>query len=95
VAFERRRRRASDTVWLSRLSRLSTRPPWTTLPTFFWLYHGTNLSVSPRARGLRNLLRPTPFAEVRESIGAEAWGDTDAQLEQLRARLRCALASRS
>lgn len=89
VAFETRRRRASDTVWLSALARArgATCPPKPTAPTFFWLYHGMNLSVSPKKRKLRELLRPTELARVRASVGPDAWGDTDVQLDDLRARL--------
>jgi len=83
VAFDERRERASDTPWVRALRR-KTRGRETVLPDplFFWLCHDRNLS-NPAGRRRLDL----PLATVRSAIGADAWGDTDAQLDALRGRL--------
>ena len=51
-------------------------------PLFLWLCHGANLS-----NPARRYVFGHPLAAAREAVGAAAWGDTDAQLDALRARV--------
>ncbi len=79
--FDERRRRASDTGWLRAIDGAHRRKT-VVLPgdeAFFWLCHDTNLSNPARRRRF-----PTDLSVLRQRLG-QAWGDTDAQLERLRA----------
>ena len=83
VAFDERRARASDTPWVRALRHKARgREAVLADPLFFWLCHDRNLS-NPAGRRRLDL----PLASVKSAVGAGAWGDTDAQLDALRARL--------
>ena len=84
VSFQPERQRASDTPWLAAVRRRSgDRPAEVGEPLFFWLCHQHNLS-NPVGGG-------RPFNHrvdvVRAAVGDADWGDTDEQLERLRARV--------
>lgn len=87
--FDERRRRASDTLWLAELTKASGQKTalQPTDPTFFWLYHGKNLSLSPRRGRLRGMLGAADRTKLFQAIGGDAWTDTDEQLGALRARV--------
>lgn len=83
VRFDERRKRATDTAWLWHMRRATASGPTILAEVLsFWLCHEANLS-NPAKR----YVFPHPLSTVRESVGAAAWGDTDAQLDALRARL--------
>ena len=90
--FDPARRRASDTVWLARLIDSGAALGWQPLElrTFFWLVHGSNLSVSTCRTALRTALTAVPRSELVTALGVQAWGDTDEQLAALAIRLRIA-----
>ncbi len=90
VSFQPERQRASDTPWLAAVRRRSgDRPAEVGEPLFFWLCHEHNLS-NPVGSG-------RPFNHrvdaVRAAVGDADWGDTDEQLERLRARVGRPLAA--
>ena len=84
VKFREDRRRASDTSWMRLLAaRFQSRQAIVTKgDLFFWLSHDRNISNPSRRRRF-----PHELDILRERIGADAWGDTDEALEQLRARV--------
>ncbi len=83
VRFDERRRRAADTAWVAAVGRHSGAPAVVVPDTLsFWLCHAANLS-NPAKR----YVFPQPISAVRTAVGAEAWGETDAELARLRDRL--------
>jgi glycosyltransferase involved in cell wall biosynthesis len=90
VPFDVHLSRASDTAWLKNVVRIVTTRGFqvTDLPTFFWLFHHDNLSISPRRAGLRRSLERTTLGSLKSQVGSAAWGDTDRQLALLRTRLK-------
>jgi glycosyltransferase involved in cell wall biosynthesis len=82
-AFADELRSAEDTCWLRSLchGQRSLAYSQGLPPLFFWLCHDKNTSNPRTARGFERRLD-----ELREAIG-DGWGDTDAQLAGLRARL--------
>lgn len=86
VRFDERRARAADSAWLAAVRR-EARCGAAVVPHVlsFWLCHRDNLS-NPAQR----YVFPHPLAAVRGAVGAEDWGNTDAQLGRLRERLGAA-----
>lgn len=83
VPFDERRLRASDTPWLARVRRQPTvRVASVDAVLFFWLRHDANLSNPSSGRPCRQSL-----AAVRSAVGEQDWGETEAELSRLRARL--------
>jgi len=84
IRFREVLRRASDTQWMRALDKLY--PGKAALlerdDLFFWVCHGNNLSNPARKRRFSEDL-----TVLRQVIGAEAWGDTDRMLEEVRIRL--------
>ena len=84
VRFDERANRASDTRWLHAVSATRQRDPLLLDPVVlsFWLCHDRNLSNArdriPADRELN---------ELRQSVGLDAWADTDERLQELRSRL--------
>lgn len=80
VRFDELRSRAADTPWVAALRRAAARPP-VVLPHVlsFWLCHRDNVSNPASRYAFRE-----PLGAVREEIGPDHWGDTDAQLAALR-----------
>lgn len=83
VRFDERRARAADSAWLAAVRR-EARCAAVILPHVlsFWLCHDDNLS-NPAQR----YVFPHALAAVREAVGDADWGETDAQLAQLRERV--------
>jgi glycosyltransferase involved in cell wall biosynthesis len=84
VRFDAARVRASDTTWMLQLRDRCPRG-WRILADerlFFWLCHDGNLSNRRQRQSFDR-----PHAALRSLLTEDAWGDTDAQLERLRARL--------
>ena len=81
--FDERRARAADTAWLAQVGRAAGGAP-VIVPAVlsFWLCHRDNLS-----NPARRYVFPHPLAAVREAVGERFWGETEAQLDALRARL--------
>jgi glycosyltransferase involved in cell wall biosynthesis len=83
VRFDERRRRAADTAWLAELQRSARRPAVRLEPVLSaWPCHDRNLS-NPASR----YVFPLALDAVHAAVGAEAWGETDAELAALRGRL--------
>jgi hypothetical protein len=84
VTFNERLVRASDTAWLTAVRR-SVAPVATVMPHVLsaWLCHRHNLS-NPASR----YVFTRPMTELAGLIGQDDWGDTEAQLAELRARLQ-------
>jgi len=84
IRFREDLRRASDTLWMRALEKRY--PGKAALlerdDLFFWVCHGNNLSNPARKRRFSEDL-----TVLRQVIGAEAWGDTDRMLEEVRIRL--------
>lgn len=89
ATFDPKHRRASDTAWLSALRASRATEGWQPLdlPSFFWLVHGRNLSVSTRRARIRAALSSASRGELLQSLGGVAWGDTDDRLAALTGRL--------
>ena len=84
VRFDQRVSRASDAAWLAAVTRHAgdgVRALAGTVHTI-WLCHNANLS-NPRTR----LPLCFPIALAKQSVGEEAWRETDVELAALRARL--------
>ena len=79
VRFDERRPRAADTAWVAALRRSGVRVVPEVLSC--WLCHDANVS-NPASR----YVFPYPLDDVRRAVGAEAWGETGAELSRLRAR---------
>jgi len=82
VPFDEQRRKASDTIWMRAITAHSGRGAVLKAPDLMlWLSHDTNIS-NPRS------VRPfsDDIASIKRQLG-EAWGDTDRELERLRAKL--------
>ena len=82
--FDERLARASDTPWIAELSlrargRVAAVPRKTYVA---WLCHDTNAS---NRRGARKCLVPVSYLE--KALGSDAWGETEGELQALRARL--------
>ena len=84
VSFDERVRRASDTPWmLSLVQRTAGRIAVIPRETYCsWLCHDGNVS---NPSGQRRCV--LPLRVLAEFVGHEAWGNTDFELDQLRARL--------
>jgi hypothetical protein len=80
IRFDERRARAADTAWVVAVRRRTLEEPRVVPHVLaFWLCHAGNIS-NPVTR----YVFPQPLAAVRESIGADDWGETDEELERLR-----------
>src|SRR5262249_21870958 len=80
VTFDERRTKASDTPWMLAVRRKAHgSEALLDAPLFFWLSHAHNLSNPAGRRGY-----PRSLDEVRASIGAVDWADTDERLATLR-----------
>lgn len=84
LRFPESARRASDTRWLRQIAKRYPNQAATLKENdlFFWLCHQDNLS---NPAGRRRF--PQSLASLRQMIGDDAWGDSDAELAALRARL--------
>lgn len=81
--FDEQKPRAADTPWLRSLLQQASSPPHV-VPQIvtWWLCHDRNIS-NPATR----YVFPKSLRDVLRAVGDDAWGDTDAQLEQLVERL--------
>ncbi len=84
VRFPEDRRKASDSLWFQALKRRYPRGSveLTDKIPFFWLCHGHNISNPAKRRRFT-----TALEHVRQLVGPAAWGETDAALAALQARL--------
>jgi glycosyltransferase involved in cell wall biosynthesis len=82
IAFREDIRRASDSHWMRLVAAQHRAAILKRDDLFFWLSHETNLSNPARKRHFTRDLQI-----LKERVGAEAWGDTDAALASLRERL--------
>lgn len=82
--FDERIERGSDTPWMAALSRRAgsrlTAIPRKTYSA--WLCHDRNISNPSTQR--RCLI---PLTYLRDTVGVDAWGDTDREIDRLRSRL--------
>jgi glycosyltransferase involved in cell wall biosynthesis len=90
VRFPEELRRASDSRWMQRIAEARAGRPAELArdDLFFWLCHGGNLSNPATSRRCTQ-----PLDALRRRIGPDGWGDTDAALDALRARLGEGLAA--
>jgi hypothetical protein len=83
VRFDERRARAADSAWMSAVRRETRASPVVVDGLLSaWLCHRGNLSNPASRYVFRRSL-----AAVREDAGADAWGETEAELARLRDRL--------
>jgi hypothetical protein len=75
-------RKASDTIWLRDVAAKNPRHASVPDQLMLWLCHDDNISNSRTRRRF-----PSSLEELKASLGPQTWGDTDARLAELCARL--------
>lgn len=82
LLFDERKTRAADTGWMAAVQRRARRGPTVVGDLLtFWLCHRTNVS-----NPARRFVFPHRLDEVEAQVGADAWGETTAELAALRRR---------
>jgi glycosyltransferase involved in cell wall biosynthesis len=87
--FDEDRSRAADTSWFAGVQNRAQPAVSIEAVLSFWLCHGANIS-----NPARRYVFPQQLSAVRADIGTEAWGDTEAELDALGARLELTPAAR-